>query len=270
MEKPKSNKQKRELLKRKEEEKKLRLKELEARKLKREREARVVAVAVLAKSKIGTRNPKEAIRVLYEGEDVYIATSSPLHTVKTMFSEFRNETRQPHPEIDEVRKALFDLLMHCEDQGVSFRNYHQTNFARAVTAVAKNHKSWLRPVQEWKPTSYNDRKQFSSLIRHLFAKYPVPLFMDSAWFSTENKHQGWFKHIGEGANIRTASGLPIPLTKMMAHHFLQAPDDFDIPAAIRWGQIHAMGGDERLVRASLRTRIGTAFTSEDFWTTVFQ
>jgi hypothetical protein len=26
--------------------------------------------------------------------------------------------------------------------------------------------------------------------------------------------------------------MPLPMTRRMAHHFLRAPDDFDIPAAI--------------------------------------
>ena len=56
-----------------------------------------------------------------------------------------------------------------------------------------------------------------------------PPFMDHAWLGNGAGYVGdelcqqWFVHIGTGNNIRKADGLPFPLTKLMAHHFLQAP-----------------------------------------------
>ena len=44
---------------------------------------------------------------------------------------------------------------------------------------------WVRPLSSWKVTSHNRRRQFSSLIRHLLARYPVPAFMDSVWFRND-------------------------------------------------------------------------------------
>ena len=52
--------------------------------------------------------------------------------------------------------------------------------------------------------------------------------------------------------------------------FLRAPDDFDIPSAFRWAAIIDLGGDERLVRSILGTRIGTTFDFEDFYSSVFR
>jgi hypothetical protein len=108
----------------------------------------------------------------------------------------------------------------------------------------------------------------------LIARYEVPVFLDAAWtqgLTPEGvRYQGWYKHIGQGRNIRTADDMPIPLTKRQAHHFLRAPDDFDIPSAFRRAVIIDLGGDERLVRSILGTRIGTAFDAEGFWTSVFR
>jgi hypothetical protein len=224
------------------------------------------AVQILAQSKAGTRNPKEAIKALYNGEKIYIPTSSPLHGYQTMFSimEHRNKAD---------KNALFHILCHCENQGVSFYDTQRQggrSFSNALIGLATFHDFWLRPLEDWEPPSYNIHKQFSSLVRHLLAKYDVPLFMDDAFYTNNSAHQDWFIHIGTGNNIRTATNLPIPLTKAMAHHFLQAPNDFDVMAAIRWGQVIAMGGDERLVRAFLQTRIGTSFVNNDFWASVIQ
>ena len=72
--------------------------------------------------------------------------------------------------------------------------------------------------------------------------------MDSVWFlgngrGAVQQHE-WFLQVGRGQNIRTAD-LPLPYMKRMAHHFMQAPADFTVEAALRWGQIHGLGGDAR-------------------------
>ena len=56
----------------------------------------------------------------------------------------------------------------------------------------------------------------------------------------------------------------------MAHHFMQAPADLTVEAALRWGQIHGLGGTGRLARAVIGTRLGTDFRNDDFWVTVLQ
>src|SRR5262249_9746258 len=113
---------------------------------------------------------------------------------------------------------------------------------------------------DWCKPSHNVGRQFRSLVRHMIARYDVPAFLDAAWLAGLTvdavQHQGWYKHIASGRNIRTAPDLPIPLTKKQAHHFLRAPDDFDIPSAFRWAVIVDLGGDERMVRSILGTWIG--------------
>ncbi len=102
-------------------------------------------------------------------------------------------------------------------------------------------------------------------------RYPVPYFMDSAWFRSERgsyRLRDWFLHIGAGKNIRTAK-TPVPLTKRMAHHFAEAPRNYSIEQAIRWGQVHALGGDQRLTEALLGTPVGISFENDPFWQTVF-
>ena len=99
----------------------------------------------------------------------------------------------------------------------------------------------------------------------------VPLFLDAVWFSGRTKQAAerrrWYLHVGRGQNIRNCR-LPIPFTKKMAHHFLRAPNDVTIEQALRWGQIHGLGGDERLARATFGTRLTEHFEHDDFWRTV--
>ena len=139
----------------------------------------------------------------------------------------------------------------------------------ALSLLARNYRSFLRDPREWKPTARRPRQQFSSLARHLFAKYEVPAFMDSAWF-TQTRTQIWFLHIGRGGNLRTAGRLPVRVTKKMAHNFMQAPSDYTVEQAFRWGQVHAMGGNPRVSRGLLGTKLGRRFQNEKFWDTVIR
>jgi hypothetical protein len=142
-----------------------------------------------------------------------------------------------------------------------------------LCALAWHHADWLRPVEDWTPTGSSPLPQFGSFAQHLFCRYSVPAFMNAVWFRDRDaesvQRQGWYKHIGLGRNIRTAD-LPLPYTKMMAHHFMQAPDHFSVEEALRWGQVRGMGGSKELARAVAATRLGRSFEHGDFWKTVVQ
>jgi hypothetical protein len=76
--------------------------------------------------------------------------------------------------------------------------------------------------------------------------------MTSVWFDLPPgevlpQHR-WYKHLGLGHSIRTA-GLPLRLTKAMAHQFTQAPHHYTAIAAVRWAQVRDLGGCEALARA---------------------
>jgi hypothetical protein len=181
-----------------------------------------------------------------------------------------------------ARHALRDLLLHIKPDSdffdhrpaISHLGWQPGNtYIEGLTSLAFQSRSWCRPVADWKPRSHNARRQFASLARHLLAEYDVPSFFDVVWFrgtaAAAAKQQRWFIHVGRGNNIRTA-GLPIPYTKRMAHHFMQAPSDYTVEAAIRWGQIHGLGGDARLADAIRGTRLGEVFQHDEFWTSVLR
>ena len=69
---------------------------------------------------------------------------------------------------------------------------------------------------------------------------------------------------GAGGNIRTAPGLPLPLTKKMAHHFLKAPGDYTVEEALCYGQVCALGGNRRLVHVLRGTQLIETFRDNDF------
>ena len=164
-------------------------------------------------------------------------------------------------------KVLLKLLLYLEDNSDLLK---ETSYIQGIAALANHHESWIRSPEKWKVKKHNRSRQFSELARHLLAAYEVPFFMDSVWFNGNVTYQNWFKHIGTGQNIRTASDIPIPLTKKMAHHFLKAPRRYTIEEALRWGQVHALGGDKYLADALRGTRLTETFSNDDFWINVIR
>lgn len=158
---------------------------------------------------------------------------------------------------------------------------------RALVRISLKSNYWNRPIEGWycdvgnvaseNVTAKNGTSnymvaslddQFHSLLRHLFAKYPVPRFLDKVWFgdSWSDCHTGVsvFLRIAQGVGPRQC-GLPTWLTKAQARHFMIAPDDLTLMQAIRWAQVLAAGGSARLARTILRTRLSEQQNDESFW-----
>ena len=164
-------------------------------------------------------------------------------------------------------KLLLRLLLYLEKNSDLLDDISYIN---GIEAIARHYKSWVRPLEHWQVKRHNQANQFSELLRHLFATYSIPAFMDNVWFLENETYQNWYLHIGSGQNIRTASGLPTALTKKMAHHFLDTPKQYNMDEALRWGQVHALGGNKRLLDAFRGTRLIQDFEHDDFWLNVFR
>jgi hypothetical protein len=129
---------------------------------------------------------------------------------------------------------------------------------------------WVKNISDWKPKERNAHKLFSSLVRYLFAQYPVPLFMDEVWFEHDTYGIDWFIDLAQGKNIRNHDQLPLEMTNKMIHFFLQAPAHYTVNEALRKGQILGLGGDKKLAKSLIHTRLGKHIEkSEDaFWKSI--
>jgi hypothetical protein len=163
----------------------------------------------------------------------------------------------------------------------------------ALLHFARFHESWLREPEAWTPDTEDAREQAGSLARHLFARYPLPAFLDAAWLSGFSEpaaaQRQWFVHLGNGGKLE-AIRFPMPMTHRAAHHFLLAPEGAEgtpgraltaegftpsapgpgwtIAAALRYGQIRALGGSEALARAVAETFLSELQSDEPFWLSV--
>jgi PcfJ-like protein len=176
----------------------------------------------------------------------------------------------------EALAAYERLLAHVRSRTTLLRasdrpRDYRTALNRGLLAIALHHTVWLRPVETWLPTDQRAWPQLTELANHLFARYAVPAFMTSVWFDLPPgeilAQHGWYKHLGLGRNIRTA-GLPMRVTRAMAHRFMQAPHHYTAVAALRWAQVLGLGGSEALARAAVGTRLGKMLENESFWESV--
>ncbi len=166
-----------------------------------------------------------------------------------------------------ARRLLGEVFTYLEEKSDLLTD---VRYVRGIASLVEHRNSWIRPLEAWTAKTHNAARQFASLARHLLARYDVPAFMDTVWFSADSTQHGWFVHIGQGGNIRTAHKLPLALTKKMAHWFMQAPDDVSAEGALRWAQVMALGGSGRLARAVMQTRLARRFKDNAFWETVLE
>jgi hypothetical protein len=167
------------------------------------------------------------------------------------------------------RDAFRMLLLAMEERGSPILDHRR--LIGAMSRLARFSARWLRTPAGFFTSSRNANEQFSELARYLLARWPVPKFFDEAWSErgTDTQRE-WFIHLGAGGNLRTAADLPFPLTKLMAHHALLAPDGTSIVSALRWGQVRALGGSDRLARAIMNSSLRDGQENEPFWLTVVQ
>ena len=97
-----------------------------------------------------------------------------------------------------------------------------------------------------------------------------------AWFRNDrgaHRFRDWFIHIGRGHNIRAAK-TPYPMTKMIADHFVNAPEDVSIEGALMFADIKSLGGGPRLVASLMGARLGQKIERDAdrraFWLSVYR
>lgn len=161
------------------------------------------------------------------------------------------------------KRGFYEFL-----SSIARRRYYQVFYkADTLLNMYLQAKYWLKSPKNWIPENVDDssEKLKQDLIQYLFVRYEVPQFMHKAWADLEPLYIGWFIHLAQGHNIRTAPGMQAHLTKKMAHFFLQTPAEYDIKDALVYGQVMALGGTEALVKKLISLPIKHLFQNQDTW-----
>ena len=155
--------------------------------------------------------------------------------------------------------------------------------------VAKYKNQWINEPEKWIPPDHMSKNDLlGSLIRFLLVKYDVPEFLDKVWteetplisagrYSFNKKpdpeykmRQEWYINIGNGENIRNQKGLPIPLTKKMAHNFSLVPPNTEVMQAFRWTQLTSMGIKGNVINGVMSLPLSEKFENDEFWLSVIR
>jgi len=155
----------------------------------------------------------------------------------------RDYKRSEHSHTEE----LIDLLIYLER---SSKLLDDVKSLKRVVRLFYYYDKRIRDPLTWKPSTKNMGRQFNSLARHMLVKYDMPDFMDNAWdaeyhVNDYKKAIEWYLVIGNGGNLRKCENLPFPVTKKIAHLFLQTPVAYEVEEGLVWGLIHSMGGGKR-------------------------
>jgi hypothetical protein len=209
-------------------------------------------------------------------ESVCLGTLASAELDRPKFKRVAEAIEQSNADT-EVRKSLLAMLhaLSRYDDLIfeTVPGRADTPLIRGLIKLHDRKVLWLRPLESWKPKSKNPLRRFGELTHHLFDRFgDVPRFMEAVWLRNDRpswRFRDWYVHLGRGYNLRTAK-TPVPLTKKMAHHFLQAPDDYTVEQAIRWGQLKALSAREATINAIVATRLGRSFQNEEFWLTVLR
>ncbi len=237
--------------------------------------SRLQGIAMQARHKAIRRLRRDPLDVLIAVCDGQLESDNLLQVEFEHFLAILNRRgRLGEPAID--RQVLKRLLTHLakvrckllDDVLRQATRPGEDGYIEAIARLAAHAPSWLRPPETWRPSSKNVRRQFLSLTQHLLARYEVPAFFNSVWFDSRHRmaprYRSWYVHLAQGGRLRDCT-LPIAYTKRMAHCLMQAPDDITVSQAIRWGQVLGLGGDARLARALVNTRLGERFDHDGFW-----
>lgn len=158
-----------------------------------------------------------------------------------------------------------DLLV----RGLSWRG----DLVPALSRIAAYAGRWIRTPEEWRPAeALSPGGQWSDLLRHLFVRWPVPAFFESAWFvrgGLERVERDWYCDVAQGGSWRKSADLPRSITRQAFHRALAAPEHFTIPQALRWAQLECLGAPAELKPAVLCSPMAADLANDDVWSPLF-
>lgn len=104
--------------------------------------------------------------------------------------------------------------------------------------------AWLRAPEDFRPRTTHGRDQLPELIRFLFESYRVPAWLRAALAPRRGRPGrapafGWYVHVAQGNNLRSAPALPLPLSRRAAHEALRAPARHRPEQALLYGYLQA-------------------------------
>ena len=184
-------------------------------------------------------------------------------SIRAHMPRFGSMAYYQYLELISVVRSQSYMIAPRNVQGTSQqRTVNQIVYALSKMAAYWN--QWQRSIYSWLPDlGASATNQYYSLIDHLFVQYEIPQFLKSHWLQNRQSTRLLIA-LGQGKSIRKCR-MPIPFTKPMAKHFMNAPDDLTVLQAVRWAQVRSFDGSPSLARMIVQTRLKSFGGQEEFW-----
>ena len=211
--------------------------------------------------------------------------------------------REDDPIIDRIRAAMDIDRGHCALRCTQPHTELRPKADKLLTALAGLNarfltlgftdrllnllqtEDWVRPVEDWKPKGRGKDTQFRSLVEHLLCKYPAPHFLFRA-FDLRPADPGtaewlyFFSGVaGGGSAYKLAKEyIPTPMTKRMAHRFMQTTGKDSLLSNIRRVQVEEFVEEDpawarrlhNVLMGTVMGRPGIVRAGEEFWATIIR
>jgi len=177
---------------------------------------------------------------LYADANAAVAGNGIENTVRMQFAAMGTQTSAFKRE---TFRALLLTLFEKRCYGI-LRNPAYIDVLGNISAFGNK---TARPIEAWVKDSLTADGQLASLIRHLFAKYDVPAFMEYVFAENSKIHMMWYVQLSRGDSVQQLCAFPAVFTKKMAHAFRETPYTVTIEQAIRRAQAIGFGADAAMV-----------------------
>lgn len=139
---------------------------------------------------------------------------------------------------------------------------------------------WIRRPEDWvlRIKSRNEKRVEQNLIRHLFAQYKVPEFLENNFINSrihnrliDNKREinfnNWYITVAQGRSLfkKCTKGI---LTKRETNMFLKAPKNFTCTQALWWARAICIGDDQGHAHRLAHTQLAYREVKDAFWLSV--
>jgi PcfJ-like protein len=142
-------------------------------------------------------------------------------------------------------RELLMVVFHKKCYGI-LRN---PGYIEILANIAAFGNKTVNLANTWVKDSLTAEGQLASLIRHLFAKYEVPAFMEYVFAESSKIPMLWYIQLGRGDSVQNLCAFPAGFTKKMAHEFRNTPGGLTVEQAIRRAQALGYGANASVADA---------------------
>lgn len=159
-----------------------------------------------------------------------------------------------------------DLIFHISQCGLRGALRYRGTF-QAVQNMVRLYQYRVRDYEDFYDGSVELALDVTELIRFMFAKYPVPPFMETLWYQEVdlNLIKDWVIYLGQGGSPRRLSNVPVTVTKRMVPELFEIPKGTDVNAAFRRAQLKSFGFSNEMVHQLMGTFLAREFHRQNFW-----